>query len=260
MKPTFRDFCKLLYLFSLSIVQRIRRIPRMLRPEHFLNLEETEHACLFTDLSRVWEGLKGLKDYVAKNVRPEQLHTTVGQPGFIGENVFIGEGTVIEPGATILGPAIIGKNCQIRANAYIRENVIIGDHCVVGNATEIKHSILFNHAVAPHFNYVGDSILGFHAHLGAGVKISNFKLTQDTIFVDDVDVHGMPIDTGMRKLGAVIGDYGEVGCNAVLNPGSLIGRHSIVYPNVCWRGILPDNMIVKNRAEQDVVVLRPREY
>jgi NDP-sugar pyrophosphorylase family protein len=232
----------------------------MLRPEHFLNLEETEHASLFTDLSRVWEGLKGLKEYVEKTVRPELLHTSIGQPGFIGENVFIGEGTVVEPGATILGPAIIGKKCQIRANAYIRENVIIGDHCVVGNATEIKHSILFNHAVAPHFNYVGDSILGSHAHLGAGVKISNFKLTQDTIFIDDVDARGMPIDTGMRKLGAVIGDYAEVGCNAVLNPGSLIGRHSIVYPNVCWRGILPDNMIVKNRAEQDVVVLRPREY
>jgi len=256
----FRHFSKLLHLFSLFIDQRLRRMYAMLRPEHFLNLEETEHASLFTDLSRVWEGLKGLKEYVQKTVRPELLHTSLGQPGFIGENVFIGEGTVVEPGATILGPAIIGKKCQIRANAYVRENVIIGDHCVVGNATEIKHSILFNHAVAPHFNYVGDSILGSHAHLGAGVKISNFKLTQDTIFIDDVDARGMPIDTGMRKLGAVIGDYAEVGCNAVLNPGSLIGRHSIVYPNVFWRGILPDNMIVKNRAEQDVVVLRPREY
>ena len=232
----------------------------MLKPEHYLNLEETDHAVLFEGQSRVWEALKSLKSYIDENVKAVHNHTTIGEPGFIGENVSIGEGTVVEAGAVIKGPAIIGKNCQIRSNAYIREHVIIGDHCVVGNATEIKHSLLFNHAVAPHFNYVGDSILGFHAHLGAGVKISNFKLTQDTIFIDDVDQRGMPIDTGLRKLGAIIGDYGEVGCNAVLNPGSLIGRHGIIYPNVCWRGILPDNMIVKNRAKQDVSVLRPRDY
>ena len=235
-------------------------MPAMLRPEHFLNLDESDHAQLFDGLSRVWEALKTLKSYIDENVRNEKHHTTIGDPAFIGENVSIGEGTVVEAGAVIKGPAIIGKNCQIRSNAYIREHVIIGDNCVVGNATEIKHSLLFNHAVAPHFNYIGDSILGFHAHLGAGVKISNFKLTQDTIFIDDVDQRGMPIDTQLRKLGAIIGDYGEVGCNAVLNPGSLIGRHAIVYPNVCWRGILPDNMIVKNRAKQDVAVLRPRDY
>jgi UDP-N-acetylglucosamine diphosphorylase / glucose-1-phosphate thymidylyltransferase / UDP-N-acetylgalactosamine diphosphorylase / glucosamine-1-phosphate N-acetyltransferase / galactosamine-1-phosphate N-acetyltransferase len=232
----------------------------MLRPEHYLNLEESDHAVLFEGQSRVWEALKSLKSYIDKHVSAERHHTTMGEPAFIGEHVSIGEGTVVEAGAVIKGPAIIGKNCQIRSNAYIREYVIIGDNCVVGNATEIKHSLLFNHAVAPHFNYIGDSILGFHAHMGAGVKISNFKLTQDSIFVDDVDHRGIPIDTGLRKLGAIIGDYAEVGCNAVLNPGSLLGRHSIVYPNVCWRGILPDNMIVKNRAKQDVVVLRPRDY
>jgi NDP-sugar pyrophosphorylase family protein len=232
----------------------------MLSPDHYLNLQETDHAVLFEGKSRVWEALKCLKSYIDANVGADQYHTTIGEPAFIGENVSIGEGTVVEAGAVIKGPAIIGKHCQIRSNAYIREHVIIGDHCVVGNATELKHSLLFNHALAPHFNYVGDSILGFHAHLGAGVKISNFKLTQDSIYIDEIDQRGMPIDTGLRKLGAIIGDYGEIGCNAVLNPGSLIGRQGIIYPNVCWRGILPDKMIAKNRAQQDVAIWHPRKY
>ncbi len=232
----------------------------MLSPKHYLNMNACEHADLFDGLDRVWEALKRLTDYIEQNLRKEKHHKTLGDPGFIGQDVFIGEGTIVEGGAMIKGPAIIGKNCQIRHNAYVRENVIIGDRCVVGNSTEIKHSILLDEAVAPHFNYVGDSILGSHAHLGAGVKISNFKLTKDNITVDEVDQLGIPLDTGLRKLGAVIGDHAEVGCNAVLNPGSLIGRHSVVYPNVFWRGILPDNMIVKNRAQTDVVVMRPRSY
>ena len=156
----------------------------------------------------------------------------------------------------IKGPAIIGQGCQIRHNAYIRENVIIGDGCVVGNSSELKNSLLFNDAQAPHFNYVGDSILGHKAHLGAGVKISNFKLFPGNI---EVEMDGVPFDTGLRKFGALLGDGAEAGCNAVLNPGSILGRGAVVYPNVFWRGILPANMIAKNKAGIDVVVKRPRE-
>jgi NDP-sugar pyrophosphorylase family protein len=174
----------------------------------------------------------------------------------IGEKVFIGEGTVVEDGAMIKGPAIIGKNCRIRHNAYLRENVIIGDGCVVGNSSELKNSLLFNGAQAPHFNYIGDSILGHKAHLGAGVKISNYKLFSGNI---EVVVDGVPFDTGLRKFGALLGDGVEIGCNAVLNPGSIVERGAVIYPNVFWRGILPANTIAKNKAEIEVIVKRPRE-
>jgi len=163
---------------------------------------------------------------------------------------------VVEPGALIKGPAIIGKNCQIRHNAYIRENVIIGDDCVVGNASELKNALLFNGVQVPHYNYVGDSILGHKAHLGAGAKISNVKLFPGNI---EVEVDGVPRDTGLRKFGALLGDGAEAGCNAVLNPGSILGRGAVVYPNVFWRGILPANTIAKNKAEIEVVVKQPRE-
>ena len=135
---------------------------------------------------------------------------------WIGEQVVIGEGTVVEDGVMIKGPAIIGRRCQIRHGAYIREHVIVGDDCVVGNACELKQSVLFNRAQVPHFNYVGDSILGHRAHLGAGVKISNVKLSAGTV---TVEAAGERIDTGLRKFGALIGDGCDVGCNAVLNPG-----------------------------------------
>jgi UDP-N-acetylglucosamine diphosphorylase / glucose-1-phosphate thymidylyltransferase / UDP-N-acetylgalactosamine diphosphorylase / glucosamine-1-phosphate N-acetyltransferase / galactosamine-1-phosphate N-acetyltransferase len=174
----------------------------------------------------------------------------------IGDKVFIGEGTVVEPGVLIKGPAIIGKNCQLRHNAYLRENVIIGDGCVVGNSSELKNSLIFNGAQVPHYNYVGDSILGHKVHLGAGVKISNLKIFPGNIFVE---IDGVPHDTGLRKFGALLGDGAEAGCNVVLNPGSILGRGAIVYPNVFWRGVLPANMIAKNKSEIEVVVKRSRE-
>ena len=130
-----------------------------------------------------------------------------------------------------------------------------GDHCVIGNSCEFKHSVLFNHCVVPHFSYVGDSILGHKAHLGAGVKISNVKLVPGNV---TVEMDGKPHDTGLRKFGALLGDHTDIGCNSVLNPGSIIGRGSVIYPNTNWRGILPANMIVKNRAEYEVVVRRVR--
>jgi NDP-sugar pyrophosphorylase family protein len=184
------------------------------------------------------------------------LHNRCEGVAFIGDQVFIGEGTVVEDGVMIKGPAIIGRNCQIRHNAYLREHVIVGDNCVVGNSTELKNALLFNDAVAPHFNYVGDSILGHKAHLGAGVVLSNVKSLPGNV---TVELEGQPFDTGLRKFGALLGDSVEVGCNAVLNPGSIVGRNAVIYPGVNWRGILPANMIAKNKAPIEVIVRRPRE-
>ena len=227
----------------------------MFKPADLFDLYQTEHAAIFDGCTYAWDALKKIEPYLKANLKPG-LHNKCEGRAFIGEQVFIGEGTVVEDGVMIKGPAIIGKNCQIRHNAYLRENVVIGDGCVVGNSSELKNSLLFNGAQVPHFNYVGDSILGHKAHLGAGVKISNLKMTPGNIFVE---LDGVPFDTGLRKFGALLGDGAEAGCNAVLNPGSILGRNSIVYPNVFWRGILPANMIVKNKAEIEVVVRRPRE-
>jgi len=226
----------------------------MFKPADLFDLTQTEHAALFDGCTYAWDVLKKIEAYLAANV-PKQNPPKRFPGATIGDKVFIGEGTVIEPGALIKGPAIIGKNCQIRHNAYLREGVILGDNCVVGNASELKNAFLFNGAQVPHYNYVGDSILGHKAHLGAGVKISNVKLFPGNI---EVDVDGVPHDTGLRKFGALVGDHAEVGCNAVLNPGSILERGSVVYPNVFWRGILPANMIAKNKAEIEVVVKRSR--
>ncbi len=212
----------------------------MLGADELFDLKQTEHAEIFSGCKFAWEVLPKIAAYVSARVPSEK-------------RVVIGEGTVVEEGAMIKGPAIIGKNCQIRHNAYIRENVIIGDGCLVGNSSEIKNSILFNNAVVPHFNYVGDSVLGHKAHLGAGVKISNYKLIPENIMIE---VDGVPFDTGLLKFGALLGDGCEIGCNAVLNPGSIIGRNSVIYPNVSWRGILPDWMMVKSKEVVEVVVRR----
>src|SRR5215831_8960984 len=155
----------------------------MFAPTDLFDLSQTEHGALFEGCRNAWDALQKIGSYLKATLRPELRNHCEGV-AFIGEKVFIGEGTLVEDGAMIKGPAIIGKNCEIRHNAYVRENVIIGDNCVVGNSTEIKNSLLFNNAAAPHFNYVGDSILGFKAHLGAGVKISNFKVFPGNITVE----------------------------------------------------------------------------
>ncbi|HWX21219.1 MAG TPA: UDP-N-acetylglucosamine diphosphorylase [Candidatus Binatia bacterium] len=224
----------------------------MFKPADLFDLSQTEHAAVFEGCHYAWEALKKLQTYLAANLRPG-LHNRCDGVAFIGKLVFIGEGTLVEDGVMIKGPAIIGRNCELRHNAYLRENVIIGDDCVVGNASELKNSLLFNHAAVPHFNYVGDSILGYKAHLGAGVKISNVKLVPGDVLVE---VDGKPLDTGLRKFGALLGDGADIGCNAVLNPGSIIGRGSVVYPNTNWRGVLPPNTIAKNKTTQEVVARR----
>lgn len=224
----------------------------MFKPTDLFDLSQTEHAAVFDGCEYAWDALKKLAAYVAANVRPA-LRNRCDGVAWISERVFIGEGTVVEDGAMIKGPAIIGRNCEIRHNAYLREGVIVGDDCVIGNSSELKNALLFNGCQVPHFNYVGDSVLGHLAHLGAGVVLSNVKSLPGNV---TVEMDGVPFDTGLRKFGALVGDGAEIGCNAVLNPGSIIGRGAVIYPCTNWRGILPANLIAKNHAAQEVVVRR----
>jgi NDP-sugar pyrophosphorylase family protein len=161
--------------------------------------------------------------------------------------VLVGEGARISSRAEIVGPALIGPCCEIRPHAYLRENVILGARCVIGNSTELKNCILFDSAQAPHFNYVGDSILGRRAHIGAGVILSNFKSDGSEVVVRG-DA-GICIPTGLVKFGAILGDDVEIGCNAVCNPGTVIGRRTTIYPLSLVRGVIPARIILKDDGE-----------
>src|SRR5437016_2485453 len=174
----------------------------MFKPADLFDLSQTEHRAVFDGCEYAWEALGKIEAYLLANLRP-MLRNRCEGVAYIGKQVFIGEGTMVEDGAMIKGPAIIGRNCQIRHNAYIREQVIIGDNCIVGNSCEVKNCLMFNDAVAPHFNYIGDSLLGYKSHLGAGVKISNFKMIPGNIIVE---MDGKRLDTGLRKFGALLGD------------------------------------------------------
>lgn len=225
----------------------------MFSPADYLDLSHTQHAILFPADEPVWTALTRIESYLAFRLQRD-IRTQVPQGVFISEDVFIDEGTTIDPGAVIKGPAWIGKNCQIRSGCYIRENVVVGDGCVLGNSCEFKNCVLFDQVEVPHFNYVGDSILGFKAHLGAGVILSNVRLDRREVTVDDGrHTHA----TGLRKFGAIIGNHAEVGCNSVINPGSLLGPHSIVYPLSSFGGVLPAHSILKTRQTQSVVARRP---
>jgi UDP-N-acetylglucosamine diphosphorylase / glucose-1-phosphate thymidylyltransferase / UDP-N-acetylgalactosamine diphosphorylase / glucosamine-1-phosphate N-acetyltransferase / galactosamine-1-phosphate N-acetyltransferase len=224
----------------------------MFKPADLFDLSQTEHAALFEGCEYAWDALKKIQAYLLASLRPG-LHNRCEGVAYVGERVFIGEGTVVEDGVMIKGPAIIGRNCQLRHNAYIREQVIVGDDCVVGNSCELKNALLFNKAAVPHFNYVGDSILGYKAHAGAGVIFSNVKSLPGNVMVE---VNGKRFDTGLRKFGALLGDDAEVGCNSVLNPGSIIGRGAVIYPSTNWRGVLGANMIAKNKAAVEIVARR----
>ena len=224
----------------------------MFKAADLFDLSQTEHAAVFEGCVNAWEALACIKDYLKTHLKPGLKNRCEGN-AWIGELVFIGEGTVVEDSAMIKGPAIIGRNCQIRHNAYIREDVIIGDNCVIGNACEFKNALLFNDCQVPHFNYVGDSILGHKTHLGAGVILSNFKSLKGNVAVQH---EGTKIDSGLRKFGALLGDHADVGCNSVLNPGSIIGRRSIIYPCTNWRGVLPPDCIAKSKSVLEVVPRR----
>ena len=223
----------------------------MFRAEDFFDLKQFSFPELFGADEPVWDALKKLPDFIKHHLKPARLGTTIGVP-YIADDVFIGKGTVVEHGAVIKGPAIIGENCQIRSSAYVRGDVIVGDNCVLGNASEFKNSVLFNGVQVPHFSYVGDSILGFKAHLGAGVILSNTKSIKGNVTVK----YGNNIDTGLRKLGAIVGDGCDIGCNCVLNPGSIIGRNTVLYPNILWRGVCPADSIVKLRQQLETIVRR----
>jgi UDP-N-acetylglucosamine diphosphorylase / glucose-1-phosphate thymidylyltransferase / UDP-N-acetylgalactosamine diphosphorylase / glucosamine-1-phosphate N-acetyltransferase / galactosamine-1-phosphate N-acetyltransferase len=221
-------------------------------PENFVDLNHTEHRMLFENSVNVWDALKQITSYLQFRLKPAIHGRTIGKP-FISGAVFIGRGTVVEQGAMIKGPAWIGEGCEIRNGCYIRENVIVGSGCVLGNSCEFKNSIIFDEAQIPHFNYVGDSIIGYRGHLGAGVILSNVKLDHGEITVQ-TDAGAVP--TGLRKFGAVIGDHAEVGCNSVLNPGSVIGRNTILYPSLQWRGVAPANSMVKRKQTFEVTARR----
>ncbi|MEC8973206.1 MAG: DapH/DapD/GlmU-related protein [Verrucomicrobiota bacterium] len=222
------------------------------RAEELFDLGQTEHASLFDSLGQAWEVFPHIGDYLRDTLRAAQLGQAHGQAVIEGD-VFVGEGTVIEAGALIRGPVWIGRNCHIGHGATLRGNVIVGDGCIVGHATELKNALLFNGCEVPHFNYVGDSVLGHRVHLGAGVMLSNYRLIRGNV---NVRTASGRLDSGLAKFGALIGDRTEIGCNAVLNPGAVIGRDCLLYPNVTFTGVLPARRLVKNKTELTVVEKR----
>lgn len=222
-------------------------------PQDYLDLDHTAHRMLFENTANVWGALEKIATYLQFSLKPGFAGELVGKP-FIGPDVFIGEGTIVEHGAMIKGPAWIGANCHVRNGCYVRENVIVGDDVVLGNSCEFKNCLIFDGAQVPHFNYVGDSILGYKSHLGAGAIISNVRLDHGEIAVETGD--GNQTGTGLRKFGAILGDHAEVGCNAVLNPGSIIGRRAVVYPGAQWRGVLAADSIAKFRQSFSVIARR----
>jgi len=223
-----------------------------LKPEHYFDLSKFAHRELFDGVKFVWEVIPKIGDYLRNIVKPE-IRGTVMEGAFVDGQVFIGEGTVVEPGAVIFGPAHIGNNCVVRSGAYVRGDVLVGDGAVLGHASEFKNCVLMDGAQCPHFNYIGDSVLGFKSHLAAGVIVSNLKITRDEIVVK---LDGVEYPTGLRKFGAIVGDEAEIGCNAVLNPGTLIGKGVLAYPLTCLRGYYPPNSVVKVRQSLELVERR----
>ena len=209
--------------------------------ENMLTLEETIADDLFEGVTYPWEVLPKIGDFIM------ELGKTLPENKFekIGENVWIAKSATVFPSAYIQGPCIIDEEAEVRHCAFIRGNAIVGKGAVVGNSTELKNVVLFNKVQVPHYNYVGDSILGFRSHMGAGSITSNFKSDKTQVWV-----HGEEeIETGLRKFGAMLGDDVEVGCNSVLNPGTVVCKNSNIYPVSCVRGVVPPNSIYKNKTE-----------
>ena len=203
------------------------------------NLEETIAADVFEGATYPWEVLHKIGDYIIAlgNTLPEEKFEKRG------DNVWIAKSAKIFPSAYINGPAIIDEDAEVRQSAFIRGNAIVGKGAVVGNSTELKNVILFNKVQVPHYNYVGDSILGFKAHMGAGSITSNVKSDKTLVVIKGAAGH---IETGLKKVGAMLGDNVEVGCNSVLNPGTVVGQETNIYPTSMVRGVVPANSIYKN--------------
>ena len=210
--------------------------------DYFFALEKESLSHLFEGCQEVWEALTKLPEAIKQMTASPQILGEVHPTAVLKGAVHVGKGTVIGPHVYIEGPVFIGESSELRQGAYLRPYCIIGDECVVGHDTEVKASIMLKKSHAPHFAYVGDSILGYEVNLGAGTKLANFKLQGDRIFIK---ANGTRIATGMRKLGAIIGDGSQVGCNAVTAPGTLIGKNSWVYSALSVNGFIPSNSIVK---------------
>ena len=187
-----------------------------------------------------WEALKGIKDLILS------LGPTLGEDyREISEHVWVHKTAVVYPSAYLGAPCIIGPETEVRHCAFIRSSALVGANCVVGNSVDLKNVILFDNVQTPHYNYVGDSILGYRSHMGAGSITSNVKSDKKLVVIRDGSEQ---IATGIKKVGAMLGDYVEVGCNSVLNPGSVVGRHSNIYPTSCVRGVVPANCIFKDNG------------
>lgn len=204
-------------------------------------LEETAAKPLLERFTYPWEALAHIKEFILQlgaGLSPDEYEKR-------GEDVWIHKTAKVFDSAYIGGPCIIGANTEVRHCAFVRGSALVGEGCVVGNSTELKNVILFNKVQVPHYNYVGDSILGFKSHMGAGSITSNVKSDKALVIVHN---EGTNIETGLKKFGAMLGDNVEVGCNSVLNPGTVIGRSSNVYPTSCVRGVIPENSIHKNNG------------
>lgn len=229
----------------------------LLAPQAYFRLDGWEHAALFDGLTRVWEALGRLEGYLRSLLNGVRIEGTVMEGAWVEGDVFVGPGAVIESGAMVKGPTWIGPGAVIRHGAYVRGVCLIGARSVVGHASEVKGSVFLDGAQAPHFNYVGDSLLGRGVNLGAGTKLSNLKNDGSPVVVKSPDGREWP--TGRRKLGVVAGDGVQTGCNCVTSPGTLIGPGTLVYPNVVLRGIIPAGSIVKLRQQLEVVPQHPRK-
>jgi NDP-sugar pyrophosphorylase family protein len=210
---------------------------------HYFSLDGFAHAELFEGTTYVWEALARLKAYLQK-----KTYKKIAPPSgvyFVNpDQIFIGDKTVIEPGAFIQGPVVIGEENTIRHGAYIRGHVVTGKGCLIGHGTEVKQAIFLDGAKAAHFNYVGDSILGRDVNLGAGVKLANFRLDGGEVMVT---ADGKKIKTGLKKLGAILGDGVQIGCNAVTSPGTLIGPESVCYPCLNIYGSLAPKTVYRGK-------------
>lgn len=213
-----------------------------LKIANMYTLSETIAAELLSSVTYPWEALPKIGDFIKKlgPTLPEEDYE------YRGEDVWVAKDATVFPSAYIHGPAIIGKGAEVRHCAFIRGNAIVGEGAVVGNSTELKNVILFNKVQVPHYNYVGDSILGYKAHMGAGSITSNVKSDKKLVVVKTPEGN---IETGIKKFGAMLGDEVEVGCGTVLNPGSVVGSHSNIYPLSSVRGYVPANSIYKRQGE-----------
>lgn len=222
--------------------------PESRLPELF-DLAKAGHAALFDGLEWPWEAVGRIGAYLDTLLSgpfPPGLHSDVPPGSVFGPDVYLGPDCLVEPGVFVKGPAWIGRGCVLRQGLYCRENVLAEEGVVLGHACELKNSCLLPGAEVPHFNYVGDSILGSRSHLGAGVILSNLRLDKRRV---RIRIGDRVVDTGLEKLGALIGDDCQVGCNCVLSPGSILGRESVLYPLIRWSGVLSENTVCKGQSE-----------